>query len=189
MKKTEKDSMKTRFIGAIQRTFRLAPVFGCALLAFVLIATVFYQTDAAAEQSDSGYETMLRQKKRDFERYLASREKKSESEAAAAEALRNSRQAQSAKQAEIQKQYQRTMKRYSMGEIEKLDRQDEERLAKLSGKSDDERAAFRTRQNHRRQLELEIAPVDSYREFDIDMTVEPESKASHTDGKSSQLDN
>ena len=80
------------------------------------------------------------------------------------------------------------MKRYSMEEVEKLDRQDEERLAKLADKNDDERAAFRSRQNRRRELEKEVAPVDSYREFDIDMSVEPESKASHTENKSSQLE-
>ncbi len=181
--------MKTRLIGAIQRTFRLASVSARVLFAFVLMATVFYRPAAAAEQADSGFETMLREKKRDFERYIVNREKKSESETAAAEALRTARRAQIEKQAELQRQYQRTMKRYSMEETEKLDRQDEERLAKLSDKNDEERAAFRKRQNYRRQLELDIAPVDSYREFDINMAVEPESKASHTESKNSQPEN
>ncbi len=180
--------MKTRLISEIQSPFRLAPVTVRLLLAFVFGVTVFYQTQASAEQSDSGYETMLREKKRDFERYIANRAKKSESEAAAAEALQAARRARSEKQAELQLQYQRTMKRYSMEEIEKLDRQDEERLAKRDEKNDDERAAFLKRKNYRRELENEIAPVDSYREFDINMAVEPESKASHTESKSSQLD-
>ena len=116
--------MKTRLIGEIRSPFRLTPVLGRVLLAFVFGSTVFYQMQVSAEPSKSGYETMLREKKRDFERYIANREKKSESEAAATLALRTARQAQSEKQAAIQQQYQRTMKRYSMEKIEKLDRQD-----------------------------------------------------------------
>lgn len=155
----------------------------------LLVATGSASMSAAknvSATSDPAYETALREKKRDFERYIAGRNKSSESELATAEALRKSREKREREQAELEVQYQRTMKRYSTEETEKRDREDEERIAKRDMEDDQTRLAYRDRQELRRELEAEIAPVDPYREFEINMAVAPESKVSHVESKSSQ---
>jgi hypothetical protein len=179
--------MKTRYMSEFQSPVRLAHLSVRVALAFwagVLHPAAAVATSVGAA-SDTSFETMLREQKRDFERYITGREKNSDKAATAAEALRKSRMASIEKHQELEKQYRRTMKRYSMEESEKLEQQYEERKEKESLKDDRDRLAFAKQRDERRKLEAEINPVDSYREFEINMAVPPESKASHTEIKSS----
>ena len=147
----------------------------------LLIANItsFVGFYARAEMSDHEYETSLRERKRDFDRYVKSHSSSSETELDAAAALRSARVASELKRVEIEKEYQRTMKRYSMEEVEKRDRQDEERVLLEESNDDAIRVAFVKNRDRRNDLELKIAPVDPYEEAAINMAVPPESKATH----------
>lgn len=136
--------------------------------------------------SDPRFETELRERKRDFDRYVKARPNSSSTELKAAEALREARKKREAQLRDLEVDFQKKSKRYSMEEVETLDRVDEERLAKRDSKAEEIRASFVKTRDRRRAIEASIAPVDTYQEFDINMQVEPESKTSHVGVDGSQ---
>lgn len=150
-------------------------------MAALIIANLamFVGFSAHAEMSDHEYETSLRERKRDFDRYVKSRVVSSETEFDAAAALRAARVASELKRVETEREYQRTMKRYSMEEVEKRDRQDEERILIEENNEDAIRVAFVKYRERRNEMESKIAPVDVYEESEINMAIPPESKATH----------
>ena len=152
------------------------------MAAFIIanIAT-FVGFSAHAEMSDHEYETSLRERKRDFDRYVKARAVSSENELDAAAALRAARIASELKRVETEKEYQRTMKRYSMEEVEARDRQDEQRILIEENNDDAIRVAFVKNRERRNEMETKIAPVDNYAEAEINMAIPPESKASHVE--------
>lgn len=154
----------------------------------MLLATVMLSglvtLQAAAEPSMRSFETLQRERKRDFEKYIKGREFSSEKEVKAAEILRQARAKSLAQQLENEKNYRKKMKRYSMEEVEALDRADEERLARQASKSNQAREAFLRTREREREIENKISPVDPYRELDIDMTRPPETKVSHSGSSS-----
>lgn len=149
--------------------------------ALVAVFTGF-ATPARAELSDREFEKQLLEQRQDFELYVQGRAADRERAIAGSAALRTQRAKDQARQLEVEAEYRRTMKRYSMEEIEEKDRADEERLAKQAQESDETRADFVKQRERRAKLAREIAPIDSYREFDIDMTTEPEAKTSYSHG-------
>lgn len=156
----------------------LSVVFIAALVA---VFTGF-AAPARAELSDRELERQLLDQRQDFELYMQGREADRERALAGAVALRSQREKDQARQLEVETEYRRTMKRYSMEEVEAKDRADEERLAKESVENEVVRAAFVKQRERRADLIRKISPIDSYREFDIDMSTEPETKTSFSHG-------
>ena len=149
-------------------------------LAFlVFAATTLAAQSATAEMSDRELETSIRERKRDFDRYLHQRKAASEKEAQSSASLREARRASELRQLELERNHRATMKRYSMQEIELRDREDEARLAKEMSAKEVMRQGFVVNRDRRRALEASIVPVNPYEEFDIDMKIEPEAKVSH----------
>ncbi len=134
---------------------------------------------AQAEMSPREYEAHLVQKKRDFQKYLNERLQASESERNAAIAMRESRERDLRAQNEIERRYREQMKRYSMEEVEARDRADEKRLELELMQGETLRRDFIARRDRLRELDLAISPVDEMKEFDIDMTKEPDFKSSY----------
>lgn len=134
---------------------------------------------AQAEMSPREYEAYLVQKKRDFQKYLNERLQASESERNAAIAMRESRERDLRAQNEIERRYREQMKRYSMEEVEARDRADEKRLELELMQGETLRRDFIARRDRLRELDLAISPVDEMKEFDIDMTKEPDFKSSY----------
>lgn len=134
---------------------------------------------AQAELSDRELEVSIRERKRDFERFVIQRKASSDKEVKAAASLREARRADQARQLETERNYRATMKRYSMEEVEARDRADEARLVTESKENDLARSSFVVNRNRRRGLEASIAPVNPYEEYEIDMKVEPDSKVSN----------
>lgn len=150
-----------------------------AFLIFLLfLSSVFISSRAAAEVSDREFETQLRERNHDFDRFVKSRANDAEAENKAAIALRAARIASVAKQVEVEKEYQQRMKRYSMEETEARDRADELRLEKLGKDEEKTRANFIAQRNRQRILEASVGAVNTYEEFEINMGLPPESKAS-----------
>ncbi len=156
----------------------LSVLFAVALVAML----TGFAGPAQAELSDREYEKQLLEKRQDFELYVQGRAADREREVAGSATLREQRQKDQARQLQIEDEYRRTMKRYSMKEIEAKDRADEERLAKESIENETTRAAFVKQRERRADLIRKISPIDSYREFDIDMSTEPEAKTSFSHG-------
>lgn len=181
--------MKTRYFGKFNRIrppqmIRISASAVCCVFLFTGGIAVAASEDASLRE----YETFLREKKRDFERFVKYRDQSSQDEEVAAEALRASRKKDEEQQAELEQSFVRQMKRYSMEETEARDREDEERVAKESKENDEERRRFAKLRDQKRDLKESIAPVDPYRELEINMAVPPESKATPVESKGSQLD-
>ena len=151
------------------------------LISLLFLGSVFFSSRAAAEVSDHEFETQLRERNRDFDHYVKSRANDAEAESKAAIALRAERLASEARKTEIEKDYQRNMKRYSMEEVEARDRADEARLERLGKDEEKTRATFISRRNRQRILEASVGSVNTYEEFEINMAVPPETKASQAE--------
>lgn len=152
------------------------------LILWLSLGTVMGATvvlPAEAEMSPREYEAHLVQKKRDFQKYLSERLKASESERDAALAMRASREKELHEQNERQRRYREQMKRYSMEEVEALDRDDEKRIEQERQQGESLRRDFIARRDRLRELDLAISPVDEMKEFDIDMSKEPDFKSSY----------
>lgn len=143
-----------------------------------LVGFVGHPKDVLAEVSDRDYEVMLKERKRDFDSYVARRKKSSEQEVAAALELKKSREAYKLAQEKILLEFRKTMVRYSMEETEARDQAYEKVLANRTAESDLERTRFVERQKRRRLIEERSPKVDPYEEFEIDLTVPPETKVS-----------
>lgn len=163
---------------------RIAPVFAGVLFAALLLGLPFL---ARAEMSPREYEAHLIQKKRDFQKYLNERLQASESERDAALKMRMSREKEIREQNELQRRYREQMKRYSMEEIEARDRADERRIEQEQQQGESLRRDFIARRDRLRELDLAISPVDELKEFDIDMTKEPDFKSSYPSGEMQSL--
>lgn len=163
----------------MKTTIRLHSCLTLILAVCAICAVGLSPLVATAELSDRELEVSIRERKRDFDRFVIQRKASFDKAAAAAQSLREARRADQARQLETERNYRATMKRYSMEEVETRDRADEARLAKESKENDLARSGFVVNRNRRRVLEASIAPVDPYEEYEIDMKVEPDSKVSH----------
>ncbi len=157
----------------MKTSIRLFNIISSALAGFVLSAGM------VMAESDRDYETSLRERKRDFESYIKERDTVKSDIAAAAAALRLARQANERELKKNESAYQKTMKRYSMEEAEARDLADEERLAEERAQTDLRRVQYVVGRDKRRLIEASVGPLDPYKEANIDMKVEPETKVSH----------
>ena len=149
------------------------------LAVFAVGFSVLYPQVVKAELSDRELEISIRERKRDFDRFVIQRKTSLDNAAKAATSLRELRRSDQARQMEIERQYRATMKRYSMEEVEARDRADEARLESEIKTREVVRNGFVKNRDRRRVLEASILPVNPYEEFEIDMKIEPESKVSH----------
>jgi ATPase subunit of ABC transporter with duplicated ATPase domains len=149
------------------------------LMLMYLCAASSLIANFARAETDREYETEMRQRQRDFNSYIKERKSERSDFAKAAEVLHAARKAAEAQHEENERAYQKVMKRYSMEEIEALDRRDDERLLKERAQADASRSLFVEARERRHQIEDSIGPVDPYLEFDINLGVEPETKVSH----------
>jgi hypothetical protein len=149
------------------------------LLVAILFCSVGFREFAFSETSDREFEVQLVAEKRDFNEFLKTRLKSSEQEILAARAHGETRREEEKIQRELEASYRRQMKRYSMEEIESLDRADEERLRLESSKAENSRGEFIARRDRHREMKRTIAPVDENLEFQIDLKKEPDFKSSY----------
>lgn len=155
-------------------------------MAFVACGLLGVCVSASDREAEQRYETLRHERHRDFEKFVKSRERSPEAEAAAADALKAARKADVEKQAEAQREFVQKMKRYSMEEVEAKDRADEERLAKEKLDETKVREAFVATRNRYREIDARIGDVDTYKEFEIDMKHEPESRVTHSSSSKSE---
>lgn len=155
---------------------------------FLLFLLIFLSSVARAEMSPREYEAQLIQKKRDFQNYLNERLKASEAEKNAALEMRVSREKELRRQSELERQYREKMKRYSMEEVEARDRADEKRIESEQARNEELRRDFIARRDRLRELDRAISPVDELKEFDIDMTKEPDFKSSYPSAEMPRID-
>ncbi|CAN5636792.1 hypothetical protein BH10BDE1_BH10BDE1_10970 [soil metagenome] len=151
-------------------------------LAFVLLVSYAMSLAALAPafaETDQEFETAMVQRQRDFNSYIKDRNSEKKDILKAAEVLHEARKAAEMELAENQRNYLKKMKRYSMEEIEVQDREDDVRLERERAQADATRALYAESRDRRRSIEASIGPLDSYQEFDINMSVEPETKVSH----------
>jgi hypothetical protein len=182
VKETEKDSMKTGITTHFRRPIAkpLKAVGSLFVLILMVAFQIFYTVTANAAMSEREYEAFLRGRQKDFERVIKLREEAARRQSTASEALRAARVKDEERKRALEVQYQQKMKRYSMEEVEKRDREDEARLAKEASREDRDRELFVGNREKREALEAKMA-INTYQEFDINMAVEPESKSSHTE--------
>ena len=155
---------------------------------FLLSFLIFLSSVARAEMSPREYEAQLVQKKRDFQNYLNERLKASEVEKNAALEMRISREKELRRQSELERQYREKMKRYSMEEVEARDRADEKRIESEQARNEELRLDFIARRDRLRELDKAISPVDELKEFDIDMSKEPDFKSSYPSAEMPRID-
>jgi hypothetical protein len=146
---------------------------------FFLSSAFFISATLALAESDREFESAMLQRQRDFNSYIKERNSEKRDLTHAAEVLHAARKAQEREHAENELAYQNVMKRYSMEEIEARDREDDERLLRERAQAEATRSLFIESRDRRRSIEASIGPLDPYQEFEINMTVEPETKVSH----------
>ena len=160
----------------------LARPIECTLALVMAIAFTLMSIAVQAEMSDHEYEVSLRERNRDFAAFVRERAKDASDEVKAAQLLHLARLKRTEELVQLELEHQKQMKRYSMEAVEARDRADEERVAKESVKSDDERIAFVKVRERRNTIASSVGAINSYTEFEINMDKEPESKVSHTAG-------
>lgn len=155
----------------------MLPKLGALILVFVF---AMLPGVGHAEISDREFETSVREQKRDFDRFVRDRKARRERGEERSQALSQKRRIEEAHRLQVEVEYRRTMKRYSMSEVEAKDRADEERLAKASQEYEKTRTSFVKQRDRRMDLVRSIDPIDPYQEFDINMGQEPETKSSYS---------
>ncbi len=155
---------------------------------FLFCMLIALSSVTRAEMSPREYEARLMQKKRDFQNYLANRLKASQAEKNAALEIRISRELELRRQGELERKYREKMQRYSMEEIEARDRADEKRIESEQVRNEDLRRDFIARRDRLRELDQAISPVDELKEFDIDMSKEPDFKSSYPSADMQRID-
>lgn len=133
---------------------------------------------AKADEGDAEFAARMRTRRNDFLASIKARSISSENERVEA-----ARQVKARIEAELETERRRrahvvTMKRYSMEQIEALDRADEERLAKVDARVEERRQEFVLRRKRFAEIENFLGQIDPYAEADIHFEIEPESKAS-----------
>lgn len=168
--------MKSRIQNSIPMSRAAREVILAVLVVFGVVG--LHQNSAWAEVSDREYELHLKERKRDFDAYVASRKKTSEQELDSALALKKSREASKLEREKNLAAFVKTMVRYSTAEVEAREAAYEETLVDRKAESELDRSRFVERRERLRQIEERSPAVDPYEEFEINWSIAPESKVS-----------
>lgn len=157
---------------------------------FVLIAGAFFQTESSRADSTQDLAKVRKQfieRNVAFKSVLEARKKEQRED----EVGRVERKRQRAEAARLEEQYREAhlamMKRYSMEEAERLDREDEERIEREISREDLARARFVELRDQSLEIESQVGTPDPYLELDIDLKKQPDSKTSWTEIKHTDM--
>lgn len=134
------------------------------LVLFAIVTAVAGGVEAQ-QVNEKQFEASRRERNRDFEKVVKSRERSPKAEALAAEAARAARAKRDSEIAKAQAAFVAKMKRYSMEEIEAKDQADVRRLEELQSKKRNEREQFVAMRERLRKIDARVGDVNSYKEF------------------------